>query len=96
MSHPDVCDRNLQVFACDISMEKFPRNDEPEVRKITFFQQDVTKAFPDEFLGTFDLINLSCLSYGLTAQGWKVALRNLYSLLSESATNCCGCLALIS
>jgi SAM-dependent methyltransferase len=90
MSHPDVRDRDLQVFACDISTAKFPRNDEPEVRKITFFEQDVTKAFPDEFIGTFDLINLSCLSYGLTAQGWKVALRNLYSLLSElRPRNCC-------
>jgi len=80
VSLPDVCDRDLQVFACDISTAKFPRSGEPEVRKITFFQQDVTKPFPDELLGTFDLINLSCLSYALTAQGWKVALRNILAV----------------
>ena len=85
MSLPDVRDhdRSLEVFACDISTEKFPRNDKPEVRKITFFQQDVTKSFPDELLGTFDLVNFRFLSYGLTAQGWRLALQNLYSLLSE-------------
>ena len=80
---PGVRDRGLQVFACDISTAKFPRNDEPGVKKITFFQHDVTKPFPDELLGTFDLINICFLGYALTAQGWKVALRNLYSLLSE-------------
>jgi hypothetical protein len=86
VSMPDVRDRkdrDLQVFACDISTEKFPRKDEPEVRKINFFQHDVTKPFPDDFLGTFDLINLRCLSFALTAEGWKVMLKNLYSLLSE-------------
>ena len=59
MSLPSVRDRDhLEVFACDISTAKFPRKDEPEVRKIKIFQQDVTKSFPDEFLGTFDLVNV--------------------------------------
>ena len=83
MSLPDFRDRNLQVFACDITTAKFPQNDEPEVRKIKFFQQDVTKPFPDELLGTIDLINISFLTFALTAQGWNIALKNLYSLLSE-------------
>ena len=83
VSLPYVCNRDLQVFACDISTAKFPRNDGPEVRKITWFQQDVTKPFEDGLLGTFDLINLSFVSFALTAQGWQVALQNLYSLLSE-------------
>ena len=86
VSLPGVCDRDLQVFACDISTAKFPRNDEPEVKKITFFQHDITQPFPEEFLGTFDLINICFLVYALTEQGWKVALRNLYSLLSEWAS----------
>jgi hypothetical protein len=30
---------------------------------MTFFQQDLTKQFPDELLGTFDLINLAFVSY---------------------------------
>jgi SAM-dependent methyltransferase len=83
VSLPYVRNRDLQVFACDISTEKFPRNDDPKVRKITWFQQDVTKPFEDALLGTFDLINLSFMSFALTARGWQVALRNLYSLLSK-------------
>ena len=89
LSLPDFRDRSLEVFACDISTEKFPQNDEPEVRKITFFQQDVIKPFPDKLLGTFDLINFRFLSYALTAQGWRLALQNLYSLLSEWAMFTC-------
>jgi hypothetical protein len=84
VSLPGIRDRDdLQVFACDISTSKFPQKDEPGVRKITFFQHDVTEPFPDEFLGTFDLINVCFLAYALTNQRWKVALRHLYSLLSE-------------
>jgi SAM-dependent methyltransferase len=84
VSLPGVCDRDdIQVFACDISTAKFPKIDGPGVRKIKFFQQDVTKPFPDEFIGTFDLINFSFVAYAFTTQGWQVALQNLYSLLSE-------------
>jgi ubiquinone/menaquinone biosynthesis C-methylase UbiE len=85
VSLPGVRDRNVQVYACDISTAKFPRkdSDKSEVRKITFFQHDVTNPFSDELLGTFDLINVCFLVYALTAPGWKVALQNMYSLLSE-------------
>jgi SAM-dependent methyltransferase len=83
ISLPDVHNRGLEIFACDISTEKFPQNDQSEIRKITFFQQDVTMPFSDELLGTFDLVNFRFLSYALTAEGWRLALRNLYSLLSE-------------
>ena len=82
-SLPDVRDRNIQVFACDISTAKFPRADEQEANTVTFFQQDITKPFPNDLLGTFDLVNLVLLSYALTEQGWKRALQNVHSLLSE-------------
>ena len=82
-SLPDVRDRNIQVFACDISTAKFPRADEQEANKTTFFQQDITKPFPNDLLGTFDLVNLSFLAYALTEQGWTRALQNVHSLLSE-------------
>ena len=84
VSLPEVHKSNIQVFACDISNEKFLRgNSKPAVKQITFFQQDVTKPFPDELLGTFDLVNLSFLAYALTPQGWEIALQNLRSLLSK-------------
>ncbi|KAH8991728.1 S-adenosyl-L-methionine-dependent methyltransferase [Lactarius akahatsu] len=81
VSRPDVRDRDVQVFACDISTAKFPQADKPDVNKITFFQHDVTKPFPDEMLGTFDLVNMNYLGFGLTVQGWPLALQNLRDLL---------------
>ncbi|KAI9458376.1 S-adenosyl-L-methionine-dependent methyltransferase [Lactarius psammicola] len=81
LSQPDVRDRDLQVFACDISTSKFPQAYEPDVDKIIFFQHDVTKPFPDEMLGTFDLVNMNYLVFALTVQGWKLALQNMRDLL---------------
>jgi SAM-dependent methyltransferase len=82
-SLPGVRDGNIQVFACDISTAKFPRIEEQEAKNITFFHQDITEPFPDELLGTFDLVNLAFLCYALTEQGWKRTLQNIYHLLSE-------------
>ncbi|KAI9440859.1 S-adenosyl-L-methionine-dependent methyltransferase [Lactarius indigo] len=81
VSQPDVRDRDVQVFACDLSSAKFPQAGNPDVDKITFFEHDVTKPFPDEMLGTFDLVNMSLMCLALTAQGWKPALQNLRNLL---------------
>jgi SAM-dependent methyltransferase len=84
VSLPEVHKSNIQVFACDISDEKFLQgNKSAVIKQITFFQQDITKPFQDDFLGTFDLVNLSFLSYALTSRGWEIALQNLRSLLSE-------------
>jgi SAM-dependent methyltransferase len=83
VSLPEVHKSNIQVFACDVSDEKFPQGNEPGVEQITFFQQDITKPFPDELLGTFNLVNLTLLVYALTPRGWGIALQNLRSLLSE-------------
>ncbi|KAI9458398.1 hypothetical protein BJY52DRAFT_1186879 [Lactarius psammicola] len=82
VSRPDIRDRGVQVFACDISTAKFPQADKPDVDRITFFQHDVTEPFPDEMLGTFDLVNMTYLGFALTVQGRKSALQNLHDLLS--------------
>ena len=82
-SLPEVRDSNIQVFACDISSEKFLQGINPPEKKVTFFQQDITKQFPDELRGTFDLVNLTLVSYALTSKGWETALQNLHSLLGE-------------
>ncbi|KAI9440863.1 S-adenosyl-L-methionine-dependent methyltransferase [Lactarius indigo] len=81
VSRPDVRDRDVQVFACDLSSAKFPQAGNPDVDKITFFEHDVTKPFPDEMLGTFDLVNMSLMCLALTVEGWKTALQNLRDLL---------------
>ncbi|KAH8989492.1 hypothetical protein EDB92DRAFT_2104321 [Lactarius akahatsu] len=54
-NYPEVRDRGVHVFACDISVGKFPQGDKPDVDKVAFFQHDVTKPFPDDILGTFGL-----------------------------------------
>ncbi|TFY58090.1 hypothetical protein EVG20_g8287 [Dentipellis fragilis] len=41
----------------------------------------MTKPFPAEMLGKFDLIHMSLLVYALTEQGWKKALDNCRDLL---------------
>ncbi|KAH9057430.1 S-adenosyl-L-methionine-dependent methyltransferase [Lactarius vividus] len=86
VSQPEVCGRGVQVFACDISVAKFPQAesdlaDKLDVDKITFFQHDVTKPFPDDMLGTFDLVHMAFMCWALTVQGWKLALQNLRDLL---------------
>ncbi|KAH9034625.1 S-adenosyl-L-methionine-dependent methyltransferase, partial [Lactarius pseudohatsudake] len=81
VSQPNVRDRDVQVFACDLSSAKFPQAGKLDVDKIAFFEHDVTKPFPDEMLGTFDLVNMSCMCLALTVQGWKPALQNMRDLL---------------
>ncbi|KAI9440844.1 S-adenosyl-L-methionine-dependent methyltransferase, partial [Lactarius indigo] len=81
VSQPEVRDRDVQVFACDISTAKFPQADKPDVDRITFFLHDVTKPFPDEMLGTFDLVHMAIMCWALTVQGWNSALQNIHDLL---------------
>jgi SAM-dependent methyltransferase len=82
-SQPEVQRRNIQIFACDIDDTKFLQGNRLAAKHVSFFRQDITKPFPDELLGTFDLVNLLLLCCALTSQGWKMALQNLRSLLSE-------------
>jgi hypothetical protein len=81
VSQPAVRDSDIRVFACDIFNAKFPRG-APKEKKRTLFEHNVTELFPDELIGTFDLVNLSCLCYALTSKGWTGALQNLHDLLS--------------
>ncbi|KAI0294910.1 hypothetical protein B0F90DRAFT_1217440 [Multifurca ochricompacta] len=43
----------------------------------------LTKSGGKVELGTVDLANMNYMCYALTAQGWKMALRNLHELLGE-------------
>ncbi|KAI0262309.1 S-adenosyl-L-methionine-dependent methyltransferase [Gloeopeniophorella convolvens] len=81
VSLPDVRDRDVEVFACDISTAKFPQADVSEVKRIRFFEHDVTRPFSEDMLGTFDLVNLSHLGYALTREGWAITLKNVRDLL---------------
>lgn len=68
-SHPEVQKRNIQIFACDIDGTKFLQGNKLAAKHVSFFLQDVTKPFPDELLGTFDLVNVLLLCCALTSHG---------------------------
>lgn len=74
----------LQLWACDISTAKFPEKEIADSVGLKTFEQDVTKPFPSELYGTFDLVHMTLLVYALTEDGWKKALQNCKDLLSAS------------
>jgi len=70
----------VNIFACDLSPTKFPKS-VTDPLGIHFFVQDVTKPFPEEMYGTFDLIHIGLLCFALTSEGWGQALPNIHRLL---------------
>ncbi|KAJ7649208.1 S-adenosyl-L-methionine-dependent methyltransferase, partial [Mycena rosella] len=71
----------VSIYACDINPAFFPPATVTEELGIKTFQQDVTKPFPTEFHGTFDLVHMCFLVLCLTEDGWTSALANIYTLL---------------
>ena len=72
----------INLYACDIDDSFFPDADITEAFGITTFQQDLTKPFPSDLYGKFDLIHVSFLAICLTVSGWESALDNCRRLLS--------------
>ncbi len=72
----------LIFYACDINTAFFPDAEITEAFGITTFQQDVTKPFPQDLYGKFDLIHVSLLAVCLTVSSWESALDNYRRLLS--------------
>lgn len=72
----------VQIYACDINSGFFPNSDILQWAGIKTFTQDVTKPFPEEHSGTFDLVHVSLLVLCLTDDGWNAALANFKNLLS--------------
>ena len=71
---------DMRLYVCDIDPGFFP----PSITElgITPFRQDVTKSFPNELHGTFDLVHASFVVGCLTKAGWSSALKNYHRLLS--------------
>ena len=72
----------LRLYACDIDTKFFPDKAILDEVGITTFQQDVTKPFPSDLYGKFDVLHISFLVICLTTAGWEAALKNCYELLS--------------
>ncbi|TDL26297.1 hypothetical protein BD410DRAFT_895698 [Rickenella mellea] len=71
----------IYLYACDISSAQFPPVEETRKLGITTFLHDMTKPFPEDMKGTFDLVNMRLLVLGLSEQGWEKAIRNIYEIL---------------
>lgn len=78
--HPDS--PSLSLYACDINKDFFPDPSITEAFGVVTFQQDVTKDFPNDLYGQFDLVHISFLAICLTISGWETALNNCARLLS--------------
>lgn len=73
---------SVRLFACDIDSKFMPGKDVTDPLGITTFSQDITKPFPEEFHGRFDLVHMSLLFLCLTETGWEDALHNCRQVLS--------------
>ena len=85
---PDIQNRlsssQTELYACDITTAQFPPQEVIENAKIKVFLHNVTDAFPVELHGSFDLVNMRCMTIALDKDGWEKAIINLRQLLSES------------
>lgn len=72
----------IHLFATDIDTKFFPDKEFLDSFGIETFQHDVTKPFPPDMHGKFDLIHISFLLLCITEQGWKDALENCRQALS--------------
>lgn len=71
----------VNLYACDISAEKFPEKSKVDSLDVNFFLQDITRPFPQNMWGKFDLVHMALLSWALTEDGWNAAFRNIYHIL---------------
>ncbi|KAJ7658269.1 S-adenosyl-L-methionine-dependent methyltransferase [Mycena polygramma] len=71
----------VTIHACDIDTGFFPPAEVTQKMGIKTFQQDMTKPFPDEYHGVFDLVHMSFVFLCLTEDGWKTVLANIQKLL---------------
>ncbi|KAJ7134031.1 hypothetical protein C8R43DRAFT_1133048 [Mycena crocata] len=72
----------VQFYACDIDAKFFPPASLTDEIGLKTFEQDVSKDFPVEYHGIFDLVHISFLFLCLTEDGWNAAIANVQQLLS--------------
>ncbi|KAJ7358034.1 hypothetical protein DFH08DRAFT_847746 [Mycena albidolilacea] len=86
VSAPEVKARRseVKIYACDINEAFFPPTTVTDEMGIKTFEQDVTKPFPTEYHGMFDLVHISFLFLCLTEDGWNKALANVQKILSPN------------
>lgn len=64
----------------DISSQQFPKEEE----NIQFSVHDITKPFPAEHLGRYDLVHVRLLIAAIDESDYKLAIANINAILSMS------------
>ena len=84
INQPEVRERisDMELYASDISLAKFPPAEVIDNFGIKVSEHDVTKPFPEELIGRFDLVHSRAISSALTPYQWRLALANFQTLLS--------------
>ncbi|KAJ6535694.1 hypothetical protein B0H19DRAFT_1271417 [Mycena capillaripes] len=72
---------HVSIYTCDINAGFFPPPNVTDELGIKTFEQDMTKPFPTEHHGMFDLVHMSFVFLCLTESGWETALGNIQKLL---------------
>lgn len=70
----------LETVGFDISSNQFPKNPAPENK---FVLWDMTKSFPKEYHGTFDVVHIRLVVLALKVEQIKDVVENLVELLSK-------------
>lgn len=73
----------IEFVGFDISDEGFPKAHPPNIK---FVVHDMRQPFPKEYLGTFDVLHIRLLIYGMTKEVMPATMDNLIALLSKSSS----------
>lgn len=64
----------------DVTRDTLPPPDSRPAN-FTFYNHNATEPFPEEHVGTYDLVHVRFLMYALKKHEWAVVAQNLYALL---------------
>lgn len=73
--------KETQLYGFDISAAQFPPL-EARPSNVSLHEHSITKPFPTEYHGTFDLVAVRFVTAGLRGDDWDAAVQNVKALLS--------------
>jgi ubiquinone/menaquinone biosynthesis C-methylase UbiE len=71
-----------QFYGFDISAAQFPAL-ESRPSNVSLHEHNITKRFPEEYHGSFDIVAVRLITAGLRGDDWDAAVRNVSELLSK-------------
>lgn len=77
----------INIYACDITPSKFPSQQVLDGLGCQVLVQDLTKPFPADMYGKFDLVRMSLVVLALRPDEWTAAIENIRGLLSTLYDN---------